>query len=60
VAELSLAEIESLIGGALPPSAYERSYWASSTVARHNWNHVGFWAKLYRRPERVVFTRQGS
>jgi hypothetical protein len=45
---LTLTAIEGLIGSALPTSAWLRAFWASSHVARHNWNRVGFRAQFAR------------
>jgi hypothetical protein len=59
-AVLTLTAIEGLIGSALPTGAWLRAFWASSNVARHNWNRVGFRAQ-FARPDyhtgQVTFTR---
>jgi hypothetical protein len=57
---LTLAEIETLIGGPLPASAYMRSYWTRSDTARKHWHRLGFAAQLSRAELAVTFTRRGD
>ena len=54
--QLRLAEMETLIDGALPPSALWSTYWSGGGVARRNWRRSGWQAKL-ARPAAVLFTR---
>jgi hypothetical protein len=55
---LTMAELEQLLGCSLPASAWSRTYWRSSHVARSTWQARGFSARLDYRPWQVTFTRQ--
>jgi hypothetical protein len=55
---LSFAQLEEILGAALPPSAWLAHYWAGSTVARYNWERCGFAARLDRLDRLVEFTRR--
>lgn len=54
---LSFAELEEMAHGPLPCGAWTSSYWSNSTVARTNWQPLGFRARLNRHAQTVTFTR---
>jgi hypothetical protein len=55
--QLSFAEIETVIGGPLPQSAKQMTYYWS-TILAGNWRSLGFAAKLNRGNRSVTFTRR--
>ena len=56
-ASLTFAEIETIIGGALPATAGSTAFWAGSFVSKQYWRSAGFAARLHRRPPTVEFRR---
>jgi hypothetical protein len=61
--ELTLSEIEQIIGHQLPPSAYAPHWWISGASSRHRplwqeaWRAAGYEAALVRMTDRVEFRR---
>ncbi len=62
--ELSFPEIESIIGGELPPSACRPRWWISCRSSRRHalwqdaWQNAGYVATLLRGADRVEFRKQ--
>ncbi len=62
--ELSFLEIERIIGGELPPSAYAPRWWISAPSSRRHalwqnaWHNEGYVATLLQGADRVEFRKQ--
>ena len=55
---LTFAELEAMRGERLALAArVDYVYWSGSPVARHNWQALGWTAKLDRHARTVTFTR---
>jgi hypothetical protein len=55
---LTFAALEALLGGPLPATAQQTTFWARGSMARRNWQFSGFTALLDRVRHRVIFTRR--
>jgi hypothetical protein len=62
--ELSFLEIERIIGGELPPSAYAPRWWISGQLGRRHalwqnaWHNEGYVATLLKGADRVEFRKR--
>jgi hypothetical protein len=56
-AQVSLAEIEALIGQPLPATASTRGFWTGGGRPGELWARAGFHARLGYRTKVVTFTR---
>ena len=57
---VTLQELETVMGGRLPESAWLPGFWAGGIIAEGTWKRCGFLARLDPSTGSVTFVRQGS